>query len=156
MGARDVIQHFHGPEIIARFWSKVEVKGPNRCWVWRHENAGPYPKFRITSESVRAHVIAYFYAKGNIPHGFMIDHECRNKRCVNPNHLRAVPARVNAVQNNTSPIAINAAKKFCKRGHELAGDNVYVEIDKKGSLHRRCIPCRAIYKRLWRRLREEA
>lgn len=44
---------------------------------------------------VRAHRFAYELFVGPIPSGYDIDHVCRNRRCVNPAHLEAVPGDVN-------------------------------------------------------------
>ncbi|MEI6536747.1 MAG: HNH endonuclease signature motif containing protein, partial [Verrucomicrobiaceae bacterium] len=42
-----------------------------------------------------AHRVSYQAFKGEIPRGFEIDHKCRCRSCVNPDHLEAVPKRVN-------------------------------------------------------------
>lgn len=42
-----------------------------------------------------AHRLAYERAKGAIPAGLQIDHLCRVRECVNPDHLEAVSQREN-------------------------------------------------------------
>lgn len=38
----------------------------------------------------KAHRVAYEAANGEIPEGMQLDHLCRNRRCVNPDHLEPV------------------------------------------------------------------
>lgn len=49
----------------------------------------------------RAHRVAYELAVGPIPDGMEIDHSCRNRRCVNPSHLRIATRKQN--QENLAP-----------------------------------------------------
>lgn len=53
--------------------------------------------------------------------GLLVDHICRVRRCIARDHLRAVDARTNAVENSTSPSAVNAAATSCSSGHPLDG-----------------------------------
>lgn len=77
------------PTDIRRFWSKVEIAGPDACWNWtaaRLVNGG-YGAFRLKGETKRAHRIAYFLMKGDLVPGLELLHTCNNPRCCNPNHL---------------------------------------------------------------------
>ena len=72
-----------------RFWSKINIKGPNDCWDW---TAGlfsnGYGQFQFCEYKPRhAHVVAWELTNGNIPKGKLILHKCDNKKCCNPNHL---------------------------------------------------------------------
>lgn len=76
-----------------RFWSKVEYLGPDECWEWtagKLDNG--YGQFWKTegNQNVLAHRTAYELMVGEIPDGLTIDHLCRNRACVNPNHMEAV------------------------------------------------------------------
>ncbi|WP_402465721.1 HNH endonuclease signature motif containing protein [Isoptericola aurantiacus] len=42
------------------------------------------------SRTAQVHRVAYEAARGPIPAGLHIDHLCRNRRCVNPDHLEPV------------------------------------------------------------------
>jgi hypothetical protein len=131
----------HAEAAAEWFWSKV-VKGPY-CWEWQG-NTKPYGygSFSIKNRTYRAHRIAYMLEHGSIPPGLVIDHTCRNTKCVRPDHLRAVTQRVNVMAGETIP-ALEAAKTECIHGHPLSGDNLHIRPD--GS--RQCLTCRAEHNR---------
>lgn len=112
-------------DITERFWDKVEFTG--FCWLWTaHINSGGYGTFRGRDRRmVKAHRFAYETLLGPIPNGQHLDHLCRVRRCVNPDHLEAVEPRVNTLRG-MSPTAILARKVLCSRGHKLSGDNLAI------------------------------
>jgi hypothetical protein len=71
----------------AKFWSRVEVKGPDDCWPWLGKpGEGGYGNFVIAYRAYRAHRIALAITKG-LPSGLWSCHHCDNPCCCNPNHL---------------------------------------------------------------------
>ena len=97
----------------------------------------------LSSKGVNAypHRLAYQLYKGKIPKGFVIDHICRNRRCINPEHLRAVTQQVNAMENNVGVAPLNAKKTHCPKDHPLEKDNLVLHKDVKGKYHRECKTC---------------
>lgn len=102
-------------------------------------NSGGYGLFR----KKLAHRIVYAFVHGCIPQGLVIDHICRNRACVNPKHLRAVTRRVNALENNGSPFAINARQTHCPKGHPYNAKNT----SRASGKGRRCLKCARLYMR---------
>jgi hypothetical protein len=103
--------------VADRFWEKVE-KIADGCWLWTAGlSQDGYGLFREGPGRTRpAHRWAYEHIVGEIPEGLQLDHLCRVRNCVNPNHLEPVTAAENSRR---------ARVTHCKRGHELTPDNVY-------------------------------
>ncbi len=139
---------------IDRFREKYVVDPDSGCWIWQaFLNRKGYGEFYDGQTGmVRAHRWSYEHFVGPIPDGLYIDHLCRVPRCVNPAHLECVTPRENALRG-FGPTALNARKTHCKRGHPLAGDNLY---RKKGA-GRICRTCqRAYFVEFHRKKREAA
>jgi hypothetical protein len=106
-----------------RFWSKVDVKGPDECWEWTGSRPHGYGKMWSGEYSdnghpraVSAHRVSYVIHVGAIPDGFVIDHLCRNPGCVNPAHLEAVTHRENTLRG-VGATAVLARRNACINGH---------------------------------------
>ena len=73
-----------------RFNALVERR-ENDCHLWLGARPGGYGLFRLSGvKLVAAHRFAYELIFGAIPPGMQIDHVCRVRRCVNPDHLQIV------------------------------------------------------------------
>lgn len=110
--------------LVDRFWAKVDKT--EECWVWTAFRRNGYGRFTVDGRMVNAHRFSFTLAGGVIPEGLVLDHLCRNRACVNPEHLEAVDTRTNTMRSPVAPAAVNAAKTHCKRGHALTPDNIYV------------------------------
>lgn len=139
-----------------RFWSKVDASGP--CWEWTASvgKTGGYGKYTIPlrdgtgkSKHVYAHRHAYEILIGPVPSGMDLDHLCRVRKCVNPDHLEPVTRREN-VRRGTGPTGRNMSKTSCPSGHEYDSSNTYVS--PQG--YRACIECRRAYDKKRRPSRE--
>ena len=64
-----------------------------------------------------AHRLAWMDTNGPIPEGMVVDHICRNRACVNVNHLRLLTRS----RNLAIGIVHNRTKERCPRGHEYTG-----------------------------------
>ena len=97
--------------------------GPAGCWYWTGtitETGYGLASYRDDSgqrRTIRAHRLVYQQLVGPIPAGLEIDHMCRVRRCVNPEHLDVVTRRENQLRSNS--VSAQAARRtHCKRGHE--------------------------------------
>lgn len=73
-----------------RFWSKVAVRGPYECWLWRGAVVpGGYGRFRVGAELPLAHRLVLAESLGReLAPGTEALHGCDTPACVNPAHLR--------------------------------------------------------------------
>lgn len=124
-----------------RFWSKVlKTEG---CWIWTGALAEGYGRFHYNKQTVRAHRMAYRLIKGTLDDpSLVIDHLCRFRACVNPEHLELVSTKVNVYRGISLP-SMNRLKKYCPQGHVL----VY---RKSRPTHRYCLECTNISTRALR------
>jgi len=90
-----------------------------------------------------AHRIIYELFVGPIPPGYVIDHLCRNTKCVNPLHLQAVTNRENILRG-TAPHAKASQKTHCNNGHPFDENNTGRKMGAHGHLVRYCKECRHI------------
>lgn len=133
--------------IPLRFWPKVDKT--EFCWNWKGSKDGNgYGQIRIgpghRGRLQKAYRVAFELTKGAIPESLTLDHLCRNHACVNPDHMEPVAFRENVLRG-MSPLAINARKISCPKGHPLSGTNLAVE---KGGA-RKCKICKLATRRLW-------
>ena len=129
---------------LDRFWAKVQKT--DTCWLWTAAiNPKGYGQFKH-GNMVYAHRFSYEQAKGPIPKGLQIDHLCRVRHCVNPDHLEAVSRRTNILRGEGFA-AKQHRQTHCKNGHLLIRENIYV--NKEG--HRRCKICHSINRKQKRR-----
>ena len=93
--------------VYARFWSKVNVLKVRQCWEWQSSiSPNGYGKFSINNYPHSAHVVSYEYFNGKTQKEFVVDHKCMNRKCVNPNHLRAVDYKTSNPELVRSSIAV--------------------------------------------------
>lgn len=116
-----------------RFFAKIEKT--DSCWTWRGAKLpNGYGRFYADGRLVYAHRFSFFLKHGCYPR-YTIDHLCRNRSCVNPEHLEDVTIRENTLRGD-SVAAKNARKTHCPFGHEYVTRGTTVKF-------RKCMTCDA-------------
>ena len=115
-----------------RFRSKISVQGD--CWIWTGGlTRSGYGVIQLRNQCLRAHRVALAAKIGRLDFD-QTDHLCRNRACVNPDHLEPVSARENVRRG----LACNDLTGVCRSGaHSWTTENIRVRQD--GT--RECRPC---------------
>lgn len=122
------------------------------CWEWTGAtNSRGYGSCASgrKGKTMLAHRRAYEIVVGPIPEGLTIDHLCRNKVCVNTDHMEPVTGP----ENTRRALALIS---HCKQGHPFEGDNLRVVQRRTGHLHRVCVTCQRKWGRVSSRKRRAA
>ena len=112
------------------FESKIDKESQPPCWLWtgtlsddgygKYGGGRPWP-------TPSAHRISYLLSGGRIPDGFELDHKCRVRACVNPEHLEPVVHRENVRRGILGKVSgkRQLSKTHCPQGHEYTIENTY-------------------------------
>ncbi len=117
------------------------------CWLFRGcRDSNGYGNVREQGgrSTLKAHRVVYEHFKGPIPEGEELDHLCRVRHCVNPDHLDPVTRQEHVLRGFRNQ---HYGKIMCHKGHLLSGDGAYV--DPRGG--RTCAACNRERLRLRRR-----
>lgn len=125
------------PSIVGRYSETA-----SGCWEWQLARDRDGYGFLTTRDADgkrryhRANRLAYEEFVGPIPEGLVVDHLCRNRACVNPEHLEAITQTLNLQR---AGVAMRE-RKYCSRGHAWTPENTKWEAGGK----RRCRACRRL------------
>ncbi len=143
------IQEYLNDFEINKFWSKVKIiNDDNSCWLWTgatkdktQENS--YGVINIGHKqtgkrsTVLAHRISWVIENKKEPDG-VIDHQCFNRRCVRPSHLKDMTWSENAGRHEQQFLP------ECKNGHKKTKENT--KLNNNG--HKICMDCVRVKDRL--------
>jgi hypothetical protein len=109
-----------------RFWSKVNKT--DSCWFWvGAKSTNGYGATWVNGKVVSAHRASFFIEHGRWPKE-MLDHLCRQKSCVNPEHLEEVSNRENITRGKTSKLRSNKYSNFVgvKKKHNKFEASIWI------------------------------
>src|SRR5947199_10429500 len=105
----------------------INLEAP--CWLSeRYLDRDGYSHVRVQGRMFYAHRHIWEILRGPIPQGLEIDHLCRVRNCVNPQHLEVVTHRINLLRGNGFP-GIEARRSDCGQGHEYTVDSLRINPD---------------------------
>lgn len=83
-----------------------EPESNTGCWEHQGKLSRPgvgYPRINLwvkgKAKGKLAHVLMFQHFNGPVPEGKEVDHTCHNHRCINPDHLQALPVYDNRAKN---------------------------------------------------------
>ena len=117
----------------ARIVAKIKVNPDTGCWEWQGKLSSGYGRVVWDGRIQVVHRVVFTILAGQIPAGLDLDHLCRVRHCVNPDHLEPVTRGENVLRSPIAPTAVNARKTHCPAGHEYAPETTYV--DSRGYRH---------------------
>lgn len=126
-----------------RFWMKVSPEPNTGCWLWIGcMSDHGYGRF-YAGRMIGAHKWYYEYLHGPVPGGLELDHLCRVRCCVNPEHLEPVTHLENSRRGVAGYATAkehrgkqNRAKTHCPMGHPYSGRNLI--LTRRGRKCRQC------------------
>lgn len=121
---------------LRRMWAKIQP--PEGCWIWTGsaQRKGYSQSISVnesrtrTGKSYLPHRLMFQWFKFDIPPDLTIDHLCKNRRCVNPDHMEPTTLAENVRRGTKKP--------YCKHGHKQIPENRYTA---PGSGRQRCRLC---------------
>ena len=87
--------------IRAKILANIAVDQTTSCWTWQGPTSGDsgrgsgYPRMKLRGQTVAVHRVMFVNEFGYVPGKKQIDHPCRNRLCVNPDHLEMVTQKEN-------------------------------------------------------------
>lgn len=98
MNRRDIILE----KVLARINLAPTQSLLTPCWLWSGPTSGAgykgnkkgrghgYPRMNLDGQTVAVHKVVWTHFHGFIPGRKQLDHLCKNRLCVNPDHLELV------------------------------------------------------------------
>lgn len=121
--------------MIPRILRHVMPEPNSGCWLWTgcvsHQG---YALLVVGGKKRRVHRLLYEGVVGPIPDGLVLDHKCRVRGCVNPDHLEPVTSAENTRRGANATLL----RGCCPR---CGSTEIRIYKSRKRRVERRCGPC---------------
>ena len=82
------------------------------CWIWNgYKLPGGYGRWTFRGKVHLAHRVTYFLIKGSWPKQ-TLDHKCRNRACINPDHMDDVSQAINIRRGKKTKLTTGQVKEI--------------------------------------------
>lgn len=114
------------------------------CWEWQLSKCRDgYGMMKVAGKTLRAARVSYTEFKGPIPEGLLVFQVCKNRACVNPDHLEVITSKESVARGATDP-KVNFAAYYerrraathCPHGHPWDSENT-----RRDEVQRFCRAC---------------
>lgn len=133
-----------GPKSVPaeeRFFKYVQRWGFEECWLWTgtREDVG-YGQFWHEGRNIKAHRFAWTMIHGEPPENYRVVQTCRNRLCVNPEHLELLSPWEKSAQMRAAKPSLTLEERFWSKVQKQEGDGCWIWIGSKdgsgyGQLH---------------------
>jgi len=119
---------------LKRFMKRVRIDVGVGCWEWTGPlNVGGYGVSCVNGVRMVAHRAFWVFCGNSINEFEDLDHLCRNRSCINPNHLERVTRSENLRRGFEA--------RGCKNGHPFGHEAFSIVRRSDGGIERRCKIC---------------
>jgi len=119
---------------------KKKAKFETDCWIWPYgTHRDGYGSLQIDNVSYEAHRWMFEIIKGKVPKGLELDHLCRNRNCLNPEHLEMVTHAENCRRGANSKLdkekVAEIRRQFGKKTQRELAEQYGVSHTMIGNIH---------------------
>lgn len=129
-------------DIRNKVYERVEIVDlgyETPCHIWTGPDSGSgrgggYPRMSLDGQTVAVHIVMYVNTHGYVPGKKQIDHKCRNRMCVNEEHLEMVTHKQNQRRRRDA--------RLCNTNDDNPSNHIGVSIS--GPDHASIDPCSSV------------
>lgn len=82
--------------LLKRLLRLTDLDEATGCWVWKGKvDTHGYGRIRVGKKQLLVHRVSFAAFVRPLTPGLVLDHRCRVRRCLNPEHLEEVTSRQN-------------------------------------------------------------